>query len=73
MNSYSTTLTEKISQEVQETPDEYLSALLELVHLFRESVTLKPAEASFQQGWREAINGETLPIEQLWDGVDAQG
>jgi len=52
-------------------PDEYLPALLEIVRLFRETVTLKPAELSFRQGWEEAMNGKLLPLEQLWDGVNA--
>lgn len=43
-----------------------------MVRLFRESVTLKPAEASFRQGWQETLNNETLPLEQLWEGVDAR-
>ncbi|MBU4226523.1 MAG: hypothetical protein KKC71_11990 [Chloroflexi bacterium] len=72
MNTYPSVYTEKISQEIHKMPDEYLPALLELVRLFRESVTLKPAEASFRQGWQEAMKGETLPLEQLWEGVDAR-
>ncbi|MFH1907388.1 MAG: hypothetical protein ABIL11_08420 [Chloroflexota bacterium] len=72
MNTYPSVYTEKISQEIRKMPDEYLPALLELVRLFRESVTLKPAEASFRQGWQEAMKGETLPLEQLWEGVDAR-
>jgi hypothetical protein len=71
MNTYPSIYTEKISQEIHKTPDEYLPALLEIVRLFRETVTLKPAELSFRQGWEEAMNGELLPLEQLWDGVNA--
>ena len=72
MNTYPSTYTKKISQEIRQTPEEYLPALLAMVRLFRESVTLKPAEASFREGWQEALNGETLPLEQLWEGVDAR-
>jgi hypothetical protein len=71
MGTYPSIYTEKISQEVEKTPDEYLPALLEMVRLFRETVTLKPAELSFRQGWQEAVSGEVLPVDQLWDGVDA--
>jgi hypothetical protein len=28
---------------------------------------LKSAEDSFRQGWKEARNGETRPISELWD------
>ena len=58
--------------EITETPEEYLPILLEIVHLFRESVTLKPAEASFRQGWKEALAGETKPVSELWESIDAK-
>jgi hypothetical protein len=41
------------------------------VRLFRESVVLKPAEASFRNGWKEALAGETKPVSNLWGGIDA--
>ena len=71
MTVYPTLYTKKISQEIEKTPDEYLPTLLEIVRLFRETVTLKPAELSFRQGWEEAMNGELLPIDELWEGVNA--
>ena len=71
MNTYPSAYTKKISREVRLTPEEYLPALLEMVRLFRESVTLKPADESFAQGWKEALNDEVLPVEHLWKGVDA--
>jgi len=70
MNTYPSIYTEKISREIHQTPDEYLPTLLEIVRLFRETVTLKPAELSFRQGWEEAMNSELLPIDQLWEGVN---
>jgi hypothetical protein len=71
MNTYPSIYTEKISQEIHKTPDEYLPTLLEIVRLFRETVTLKPAELSFRQGWEEAMNSDLLPLDQLWEGVNA--
>ena len=71
MTTYQATYTERIKQEIEETPDEYLPLLLEMIHLFRQSIILKPAEESFRQGWQEALNGETLPISELWNGIDA--
>jgi hypothetical protein len=67
MTAFATTYAEQIKQEIEQTPDEYLPILLEMVHLFRQSVTLKPAEGSFRQGWHEALAGETMPIAELWD------
>ncbi|MGC1306293.1 MAG: hypothetical protein WA885_03630 [Phormidesmis sp.] len=67
-----TELLEQAIQEVQQTPQEYLPSLLQIIRLFRESVTLKPAEESFRQGWQEAMTGNTIPVAQLWDGIDAE-
>jgi len=53
-------------------PSEYWPNLLEIIRLFRESVTLKPAEASFRQGWQEAARGHTRPVSELWEGIEAQ-
>ena len=73
MNSYHTNYTNQLIHEIQSTPEEYLPILLNIVRVFRESITLKPAESSFRQGWEEAMTGETMPIEELWTGVDNDG
>jgi hypothetical protein len=44
--------------------------LLLIVRAFRESVTLKSAEASFRQGWKEALRDDARPISELWEGID---
>jgi len=62
----------QLIREIEETPQEYIPNLLQIVRLFRESVALKPAEDSFRQGWKEAMTGETRPVSELWDGVDAE-
>ena len=72
MDTYPSTYSKRINKEIRETPEEYLPALLAMIRLFRESVTLKPADESFLQGWKEALNNEILPIEHLWDGINAQ-
>ena len=71
MTTYQAAYIDRIRQEVAQTPDEYLPLLLEMIHLFRQSIALKPAEESFRQGWREALRGETLPIADLWTGIEA--
>lgn len=60
-----TAVLEQLMQEIEQTPQEYLSNLLQLVRLFRESVTINPAETSFRQRWQETSTKETLPISQL--------
>ena len=62
----------QLVREIKGTPEEYLPNLLQIVHLFRESVSLKPAEASFRQGWKETLAGETRPVSELWEGIDAE-
>jgi hypothetical protein len=71
MTVYQTLYTEKIEQEIQKTPDEYLPILLEMVRLFRQSVAIKPADESFRQGWQEALKNETMPISELWNNLDS--
>jgi hypothetical protein len=46
--------------------------LLLIVRVFRESVALKSAEDSFRQGWKEALAGETRPVSELWEGIEAK-
>jgi hypothetical protein len=41
---------EQLVREIREMPSEYWPNLLEIIRSFRESVTLKPAGASFRQG-----------------------
>ncbi len=60
-----------VMQEIEQTPPEYLPNLLQLVRIFRQSVTLNSAEESFRQGWHEAMTGQTIPLDELWDGIDA--
>ena len=72
MTMQASTYAEQLAREIKETPDEYLPILLGVVRLFRESIALKPAEASFRQGWVEALAGETKPVSELWVGIDAE-
>ena len=58
----------EIVREIRATPREYWPNLLQLVRLFRASVTLPPAEASFRQGWQEASTGQTQSVSGLWEG-----
>jgi hypothetical protein len=60
-----------VLEEVEKIPPEYLPFLLEIMRAFRESITLKPAEKSFRQGWQEALRGETRPVSELWKDIDA--
>lgn len=72
MSGQISTYEKQIIYEIKETPQEYWPNLLQLIRLFRESVTLKPAEASFRQGWEEAVTGQNRPISELWEDIDAE-
>ena len=62
---------EQIVHEIHEVPREYWPNLFQIIRLFRESVALKPAEASLRQGWQEAMMGQTRLVSELWEGIDA--
>lgn len=62
----------EVLAEIDSLPEEYLPFVLQLMRTFKESVSLKSAKASFQQGWKEAQKGEIYPIEELWEGIDAE-
>jgi hypothetical protein len=34
--------------------------------------TLDSAVESFRQGWQDTMTGKTIPVAQLWDGIDAE-
>ena len=70
MSHYTSTYEKQLIHEIEAMPDEYLPALLGLIRLFRQSVTLKTAEDSFRQGWKEAQSGESLPISDLCNGIN---
>jgi hypothetical protein len=58
--------------ELEDFPEEYFPLLLQMIRTYRESVLLKPAADSFRRGWEEAQGGETLPVDHLWEGIDAE-
>ena len=72
MTQYQIVYREKLVQEIEATPEEYLPALLNIVRTYRQSVTLNSAEDSFRQGWQEAMEDNTLPLATLWDDIEAE-
>jgi hypothetical protein len=63
---------DQVLAEVEAVPTEYLPLLLQLMRTFRETIILKPAGASFQQGWQEAQQGQLMPIAELWGDIDTE-
>jgi hypothetical protein len=62
----------ELYHEIETTPEEYLPALLEIVRGFRHGILLKSADESIRQGMKEALEGNTLPVSELWNGIDAR-
>jgi hypothetical protein len=71
MDIKTVTYTEQLNSEIAKLPGEYLPNLLQIIRLFRKSVTLKTAEESFSEGWKEAMSGEVHPVSELWNGINA--
>ena len=71
MTEHTLNLEELLLKEARELPAEYLPNLIQLVRVFRETVTLQPAEQSFRQGWQEALSGQTQDVSKLWADLDA--
>ena len=63
---------DQLLAELDVLPDEYLPFVFQIMRSFRESIALKPAVASFSQGWHEVQLGETYPVESLWDDINAE-
>jgi hypothetical protein len=63
---------QELLAELESVPEEYYPFLLQMIRNYRESVLLQPAADSFRRGWAEAQGGDTMPVERLWEGVDAE-
>ena len=72
MITAATVYRDQVLAELETFPEEYLPFVLQLMRTFRESISLKSAEASFRQGWHEARQGNTFPVATLWDNIDVE-
>ncbi len=61
---------DQLREEIRDVPDEYMPALINIVHAFREGVVQKSLEESFARSWQQAQAGETHPIDTLWDDLE---
>lgn len=74
-------LIQKIIQELQDIPEDKLAEIYELIHSFRinlereSSVDETPTEIVIEgihQGIREALSGQTIPLFEMWESIDAE-
>ena len=72
---------QKIIDELNEIPEDKLNQIYELIHYFRLGLNQEKFDESddtpteqiiegIQQGIKEALAGETIPLAQMWDGID---
>lgn len=74
-------LIQKIIQELQDIPENKLAEIYELIHSFRinlereSSADETPTEIVIEgihQGIREALSGQSIPLSEMWEGIDAE-
>ncbi|PPT10992.1 hypothetical protein CKA32_005435 [Geitlerinema sp. FC II] len=63
-------LRQQLNDELDRLSPENLDRLLQFARQLRETDELKSPRESFEQGWKEAMSGETFPIELLWEDID---
>ena len=61
---------QQLQEEIDQIPEEYKPALVNIVRAFREGIVLKNAEDSFIEGWSDVLNENTSPIDTLWTGIN---
>ena len=68
-------ITEQLYAEIDDTPRRYRPLLLRLVHSFRTGIEEDDAwptpKEMFRDAWEDMKAGRTHPVEELWDGIDA--
>ena len=74
-------LIEKIVQELRDIPEDKLAEIYNLIHYFRIGLEIEssaeetPTEIVMEgihQGMREALSGQTIPLSEMWEGIDAE-
>jgi len=70
MELSSQSYSDQLAAELRGVPEEYMPALIDMIHAFRAGVIQKSFEEDLQASFRNAKAGKTFPIETLWDGID---
>ncbi|MUG94173.1 hypothetical protein F7734_17980 [Scytonema sp. UIC 10036] len=74
-------LIDKIIQEIQNILEDKLAEIYDIVHSFRlglerelsdEETSTEIVIEGIHQGIREALSGQTLPLSEMWEGIDAE-
>ncbi len=62
----------QLLSEVEGLPAECLPSLVQMIRTFREKMFFESAADSLRQGWAEIQRDDSLPLEQMWEGIDAE-
>lgn len=41
-----------------------------IARTIKKNATPKSAQVSFREGWRDGNRGRTIPLSELWDGIE---
>jgi predicted KAP-like P-loop ATPase len=68
---------QKIIDELHEIPEDHLTQIYEIVRSFRLELERERSHnpddkivANFKQGMQEALGGNTIPLDRMWEGID---
>ena len=61
---------DQLAAELQQVPEEYMPALIDMIHAFRAGVIQKGFESDLKASLQDAKAGKTSPIDSLWDGIE---
>ena len=78
-----TMLRQKIIDELHEIPEEQLNPIYDFIHNFRlrlqqdtlidpDDTPIEDVIEGIQQGMQQALAGETIPLAQMWESLDAE-
>ncbi len=74
-------LIDKIIEELRDMPEDKLAEIYDLIHYFRfglerelsaEETPTEIVIEGIHQGIREALRGQTIPLSEMWVGIDAE-
>ena len=75
---------QKIIDEIKEIPESRQEELYQIIQAFRHHLNDEPAAEPYDtpdeeiiedlhQAMKEAISGQTIPLSQMWEGIDIDG
>ena len=74
-------LLQKIVEELQDIPEDKLAEIYDIIHRFRlglegdlaaEETPTETVIEGIHQGIREALSGQTIPLAEMWEGIDVE-